>query len=119
MPSTSSRSLAAALQDILDNIKLAQGFVAALSFDEFCQDRRTPYAVVRCLEIVSEASRMLSPELKARHPAIPWKEIAGAGSIYRHHYVGIRDDLVWKTVQEDLGPLRVAVIQEIEILSKE
>jgi uncharacterized protein with HEPN domain len=42
--------------------------------------------VTRCLEIISEASRRLPDGLKARHPAIAWKEMAGAGNIYRHDY---------------------------------
>jgi uncharacterized protein with HEPN domain len=43
-----------ALFDIRDNAKLAQSFVAGLNFEEFKDDRRTFYAVTRCLEIVSE-----------------------------------------------------------------
>ena len=78
MPSTPSRSIAAALQDILDNIKLARSFVDGLLLVDFRADRRTSYAVVRCLEIISEASRKLPAEIKARHPGIPWTEMAGA-----------------------------------------
>jgi uncharacterized protein with HEPN domain len=44
-----------------------------------------PYAVIRSLEIISEASRRLSDELKARHPGIPWREMAAAGNFYRHN----------------------------------
>ena len=119
MPSTPSRSTAAALQDILDNIKLARSFVDRLSLDDFQDDRRTSYAVVRCLEIISEASHKLPTEIKARHATIPWTEIAGAGSVYRHHYIGVRDELVWKTVQEDLEPLRLVAEQELKRLSEE
>ena len=119
MPSPLSRATAAALQDSLDNIELARGFVAGLRLDQFQADRRTSYAVVRCLEIISEASRKLPNELKARHLTIPWKEMAGAGSVYRHHYVAVRDELVWKTVQVDLEPLRVVAELELERLREE
>jgi uncharacterized protein with HEPN domain len=105
------------LQDILDNIGLARSFVDRLSLGDFRADRRTSYAVVRCLEIISEASRKLPHDLKARHPTIPWTEMAGAGSIYRHYYMGVRDELVWKTVQEDLEPLRLVAEQELKKLS--
>jgi uncharacterized protein with HEPN domain len=114
MPSTPSRSIAAALRDILENIKLARSFVDGLSLDDFRADRRSSYAVVRCLEIISEASRKLPADLKERHPKIPWKEIAGAGSVYRHHYVGVRDELVWKTVQEDLEALRLVAEKDLK-----
>jgi uncharacterized protein with HEPN domain len=98
---------------MIDNIGLARGFVAGLSFTEFQADRRTVYAVVRCLEIISEASRQLPPEFKERHPEIPWTDVAGAGNIYRHNYQYVRDDIVWLTVQSSLEPLRE--ILEVEL----
>ena len=104
---------------MLENIGLARSFVMGMTFGEFQSDRRTPYAVLRCLEIISEASRRLPADLKARHPNIAWAEMAGAGSVYRHQYNDVQDDLVWKTVQADLEPLRVAVEFELEQLGKE
>jgi uncharacterized protein with HEPN domain len=48
------------LRDIRENVGLAFSFIGRASFDQFCSDRRTAYAVTRCLEIISEASRRLS-----------------------------------------------------------
>jgi uncharacterized protein with HEPN domain len=118
MPSTPSKPYAAALRDIAENIELARSFVAGLSFDEFQADRRTVYAVVRCLEIISEASRRLPVDLKARHPDIPWTDMAGAGSIYRHHYQNVRDAFVWRTVEQSLIPLRKVVDDELGRLTE-
>ncbi|MGA3078402.1 MAG: hypothetical protein ABSG56_32575 [Bryobacteraceae bacterium] len=56
---------ATALRDIELNIDLATQFVAGL------------YTVTRCLEIIPEASRRLPDEMKARYPAIAWKNMAG------------------------------------------
>jgi uncharacterized protein with HEPN domain len=117
MPSTPSRSPAAALQDMLENIRLARSFIVGFSFTDFQADRRTSYAIVRCLEIISEASRRLPADLKARHPDIPWIDIAGAGSIYRHEYDDVRDELVWHTVQQELEPLRKVIEQELKQLN--
>ncbi|HEY0524017.1 MAG TPA: HepT-like ribonuclease domain-containing protein [Stellaceae bacterium] len=55
-----------------------------MAYDRFVADLRTVYAVTRCLEIISEALRRLPDDLKARHPQIPWRDIAGAGNVYRH-----------------------------------
>lgn len=55
------------LQDIRDNIILAQKFEDGATYKEFCDDLLVFYAVTRCLEIVSEASRRLSDDVKARH----------------------------------------------------
>ena len=80
-------------------------------------DARTVYAVTRCLEIISEASRRLPTELKERHPGIPWKQMAGAGNIYRHDYEDVAARYVWETVQRDLPPLRTTIEQEIAHLT--
>ena len=68
-----------ALRDILHHIDLAISFTKGFRRDSFKSDVRTVYAVTRCLEIISEASRRLPDALKARHPEISWKQMAGAG----------------------------------------
>lgn len=65
---------ASALRDIEHHIDLAMQFAAGLDYETFQNDARTVYAVTRCLEIISEASRRLPDEMKARYPAIAWKK---------------------------------------------
>jgi len=65
-----SESFIGPLTDIRYDIGLAFSFVGQLNVDQFLADRRTVYAVTRCLEIISEASRRLPPDLKSRHPQI-------------------------------------------------
>lgn len=98
---------------IRDNIAKAMLFVEGLSYEQFRDDTKSFYAVTRALEIVSEASRDLSVELKSRHPAIPWKDMAGAGSIYRHDYENVIEQRVWQTVREALPPLLTIVEAEL------
>ena len=107
---------AAALRDILHHIALAERFAAGMERAVFVDDLRTVYAVTRCLEIISEASRRLPESLKARHPAIPWKQIAGAGNVYRHDYEDVAARYVWNTLQYDLPPLRDVIRHEIDAL---
>ena len=106
----------AALSDIERHIGLATQFVEGLDYESFRDDARTVLAVTRCLEIVSEASRRLPDELKTRYPSIPWKEIAGAGNVYRHDYEDVAAKMVWDTVQLALPPLLAVVAQEMERL---
>jgi uncharacterized protein with HEPN domain len=106
-------NVTAALRDIEHHITLANQFVADLSFESFRHDARTVYAVTRCLEIISEASRRLPDEMKARHPAIAWKNMAGAGNVYRHDYEDVAAKLVWDTVQLALPPLRDVITREL------
>jgi len=101
------------LRDILHHIVLAARFVEGLDRHSFKSDVRAVYAVTRCLEIISEASRRLPAELKARHPAIPWQQMAGAGNVYRHDYEDVAAQLVWDTVHHALPSLKAVIEQEI------
>jgi uncharacterized protein with HEPN domain len=58
------------LRDILHHIDLAAEFAGTADRQAFAADLRAVYAVTRCLEIISEASRRLPEKLKERHPAI-------------------------------------------------
>jgi uncharacterized protein with HEPN domain len=111
-----SDSERAALRDMQPHIDLATGFVAGLSFEAFRDDTRTLSAATRCLEIISEASRRVPAEIKKRYPSIAWKDIAGAGNIYRHDYEDVAAKLIWDTVQLALSPLRDVVGRELAAL---
>ena len=100
------------LQDIATNIALAKSFVQGYTLRKFRSDKRTIYAVIRCLEIISEASRRLPASVKKRHPDIPWPDIAGADNVYRHDYEDVTTDRIWETVKA-LGPLSDAIATEL------
>lgn len=101
------------LLDILHHIDLAMEFARGLDRETFAEDLRTVYAVTRCLEIISEASRRLPEELKAAHPAIAWKQMAGAGNVYRHNYEDVAAHLIWETLLQALPPLKAIVESEL------
>lgn len=65
------------------------------------------------LETIGEATTHLSPELKARHPDIPWRDITGFRNIAAHGYLVIRPERLRQILLEDLGPLRAVVQQEL------
>ncbi len=101
------------LKDVLRNVELAERFAQGLSYEGLRDNVQAIYAVIRSPEIISEASRRLSDELKARHPDIPWREMAVAGNFYRHNYEEITSLRVWKTLREDLPPLRTVIEKEL------
>ena len=102
-----------ALRDMAYHIDLAESFAAGVDFGTFRDDLRMVYAVTRCLEIISEASRRLPEAMKARYPSIAWKEMAGAGNVYRHDYEDVAASYVWTTLRNHLPALRVVVTQEL------
>lgn len=103
-----------ALATIRDTIPLALSFVADLDEATFIDNRKSVFAVVRCLEIISEASRRLGDEVKARHPQTPWAQIAGAGNVYRHEYDNVLESYVWATVRRSLPDLLGTVDFELQ-----
>jgi uncharacterized protein with HEPN domain len=101
------------LQDIVENIDMIAAFTTGCDLAGFLADRKTVYAVVRALEIVSEASRRLPVEFKDCHPEIDWPALAAAGNVYRHEYEAVDEELLWHTVQHDLAGLRSAAAAEL------
>ena len=106
------------LNDIRHHVEMARNFVAGVEYEVFKDDTLRLYAVIRCLEIISEASRRLPDDLKARHPSIAWREMAGAGNIYRHDYEDVSARRVWITLTVSLPPLRDVIAREFERLDE-
>ena len=77
------------LKDILSNIETAERFVTGISFEEFISDEKTNYAVVRCLEIIGEASKHIPAGLRNKYPDIPWKTMVGTRNVIIHEYASI------------------------------
>ncbi len=98
-----------AVAAILHNIALARSFLDGLTLEQFAADQRTLYAVTRCLEIVSEATRRLPAAAKDRHSGVPWARIAAAGNVYRHDYEDVLASILWNTVHYELADLETAV----------
>ena len=97
------------LSDILFNIDLANSFARGFDYERFLADMRTFYAITRCLEIISEASRRLSPETKARHPDIPWRKIITTRNRMIHAYQDTEMSALWSVVSADVPALQVAL----------
>jgi len=110
------RSSIPRLTDILEAIEHIRAEMIDVSLEVFESDWRKRWLIERGIEIISEASRHLSQELKARHPQIPWPKIAGIGNILRHNYENIAPPILWKLVRDDLQALdrvcRIALTDE-------
>jgi len=107
------------LTDMQHHIGLAEGFTADMAYAAFRDSDLHLYAVIRCLEVISEASRRLPDALKERHPSIAWRDMAAAGNIYRHEYEDVAARAVWRTLTHDLPMLRDVVAQELAALPPE
>jgi uncharacterized protein with HEPN domain len=80
----------------------------------FFRSRLIQDAVVRNLEIVGEATKQLTSEVKAHQPSIPWKQIAGMRDMLIHDYFGVDLNIVWGVVENRLPELEKAVKRLLE-----
>jgi len=93
------------LLDIVQAIGRVRNRVAAMPLAAFQADWESQWIAERGIEIISEASRHLPADLKARHPGIPWSNIAGIGNILRHNYERIAAPIMWTLARDDLPTL--------------
>ena len=114
MPFKSSERSRDALQDIVTNAGRIRRSVSGYTLDAFIADDRTHFAVVRCLEIISEASRRIASDARTRHSHVPWRQVMDAGNVYRHMYDGVSLDIVWLTIHDELPILVAAAEAELE-----
>jgi uncharacterized protein with HEPN domain len=106
-----ARSLIPRLTDIIEAIERIHVVLGDRPLDVFETDWQQQWLVERGVEIISEASRHLTDELKIRHPEIPWEKVAGIGNVLRHNYERIAAPVIWKLAQADL-PLLDKVCRE-------
>ena len=105
------------LKHILDTISNIEKFMLGVTKRSFLEDVEKQYAILRGLEIIGEATKNLSKELKTKHSHIPWKEIAGMRDKLIHQYFGVNLDLVWETVKTKLPELKnqiLHILKEME-----
>lgn len=101
------------LMDMIEAIERVRSVVANTELNAFEQDWEKRWLVERGVEIVSEASRHLPDEMKARRPEIPWRKVAGIGNVLRHAYERVAADVLWKLAAEDLAPLEAVCREEL------
>ncbi|MEA5619053.1 DUF86 domain-containing protein [Cronbergia sp. UHCC 0137] len=100
------------LMDMLNAAKLAQEFVANVSWENFQSDLMRQAAVTRQFEIIGEAARRISEDSHAEMPEIPWHQIIGMRNRIAHEYDRINLVRLWDTIHIALPEL-IAVLEKI------
>lgn len=100
-----SRDITDYLNDILDNIAIAQQFVEGLTFEQFDDDPRTTYAAIRAVEVIGEATKSIPDDIRDQYPQVPWRSIVGMRDKMIHQYFGVNNSVLWETIQNDLPAL--------------
>lgn len=84
----------------------------------FSADLKTQDAVIRNFEIIGEAVKNLSENLKSAHPEILWRDIAAMRDKLIHEYFGVKLQLVWRTIQNDLPVFEQQTVSILEALER-
>jgi uncharacterized protein with HEPN domain len=77
--------------------------------EEFFKSTLIQDAVIRNLEIIGEATKNISQDLKIRNSSIPWKQMAGLRDVLIHDYMGISLKIVWNVIQNELPKLKIEI----------
>lgn len=97
------------LQDILQAAENIDSFTKGFLPEELSADKLRYYAVVKNVEIIGEASYMLSLEFKQKHSHIPWNDIIRMRHVLVHGYATVLPEVLWYTALNDVPVLRQQV----------
>ena len=106
-----SRDYKAYLKDILDSIKKIEKYTNRIFFDKFSSDELIQDGVIRNLEIIGEAVKNISDDVKNKYSDIDWKKIAGLRDILVHAYFGIDVEIVWDIVKNKIPELKQEILK--------
>jgi uncharacterized protein with HEPN domain len=100
------------LDDMLECIEIIEQHVSGQDLDSFTGNVLMQDAVLRRFTIIGEACRRITEEYKENHPEIPWYKIKAMRNFVIHEYDKVSTKTIWKTVTDDLPPLKKQ-LQEI------
>lgn len=102
------------LRDILDAIERIEKY-AVQGRQSFKQNELIQSWFIQHLQIIGEASRVISADIREQHPEVPWSQMIGMRNILTHNYFEIDIEVVWSVAERNLPSLK----RQIEIILQE
>ena len=106
-------------EDMRIHAERARQFLGARTLDEFLADLLVQDAVIRCVEVVGEAARLVSEDTRRRAPGIPWTLITGMRHVLAHDYGTVDLEKVYEVVTVHLPELLAHLATLIPSLEKD
>ncbi|MBK8030534.1 MAG: DUF86 domain-containing protein [Chloroflexi bacterium] len=98
------------LAHMLDAAGRIQSYLTGITRDQFMQNRLRQDAVIRCLQVIGEASRRVSNDMRIDHPEIEWRTIVGMRTVVIHEFHRIKLNMIWDVTQDDIPALIAALL---------
>lgn len=97
-------------EKVINEINIALEMMHGVSKDEFLQNEMLKRAIGMTAINIGELIKNVTPEMRATHPEVPWREVAGMRDITAHKYGTLRMDEVYNTVLTDFPLLKNALL---------
>ncbi len=107
------------LSHILNSIERIEEYTEGMEKDDFLSSNLVQDGTIRQIEIIGEATKNLSQNLRDKYPQIPWSDIAGMRDRLIHHYFGVDLKAVWNTVRVDIPTLKYEILAILDVLNNE
>lgn len=112
------RSTEIYIKDILEYMKRAEKHIKGLDFEDFLHDNKTCDGVIRCIEVIGEASKNIPDDIRSRYPFIPWSDMAGMRDKVIHGYFVVDFENVWLVAKEEIPRLKPLIKKVLDDLGK-
>ncbi len=113
----SKRSDKELIDDMLNALSRMEAYCAEMDYASFLEDNKTQDAVIRNVEILGEAAKLVSEDLRQAYQEIPWRSIAGTRDRLIHHYFGVNWEIVWNIVKND-SPILIDKLNQVRFNQK-
>jgi uncharacterized protein with HEPN domain len=97
------------LKHILKSITDIEEFTSE-GRNQFYESRLIQAAVIRNLEVIGEATKHISKDIRRLYPEMPWKQMAGLRDVLIHDYMGVDLNIVWNVVQREIPSIKKMIV---------
>lgn len=107
------------LRHIFNSIERIEDYTEGMEKDDFLASNLVQDGTIRQIEIIGEATKNLSKNIREKYSQISWSDIAGMRDRLIHHYFGVNLNAVWDTVKIDLPILKDEILVILDVLETE